>query len=126
MNAFGISNVGKGPGIEKRALLAHGFPLQSRRPKIGERIVAGIIVESVAPYEPGNIQDRVRADGVRPRRREVEGLDLGALVGRPQRRAAHRIHDQRATEVMGLLIVGIGILKPRARVAKIQMKRVRG
>ena len=86
----------------------------------------GIIVESVAPYEPGNIQDRVRADGVRPRRREVEGLDLGALVGRPQRRAAHRIHDQRATEVMGLLIVGIGILKPRARVAKIQMKRVRG
>ena len=91
MNALRVGDVGERTGIEKRALLGDGFPLEIRRAKVRERVVAGVVVVGVAPHIAGNVENSIRAYRVGPRRRDVEGQDLGALIGRPQGSAGHRV-----------------------------------
>src|SRR5664280_377030 len=54
-----------------------------------------------------------------PRRRDVEGEDLGALIGRPDGKPI------RADDADVQVVVGIGILEPGARKTKVEVQRVR-
>ena len=93
--------------------------------KIVERVVAGIVVIRVAPHEAGEIEDGVVADGVGPGGRYVKGQDLGALIGRTQWDAGQRVQVEGAIDIVKLLVVGVGSLKPGAGELKVQVKRVR-
>ena len=55
--------------------------LQVRRPQIGERIAARVVVVAVPADVSAEVEDRVVADHARVGRRDVVGVDLGALIG---------------------------------------------
>ena len=75
------------------------------------------------------VEDRGWVDDARVAGREVDGLDLRALVGRTDGQAIRP--DGHAGRVGGPLggvlgVVGVGRLEPGARVAKIEVDGVRG
>ena len=51
------------------------------RAEVGERIVAGVVVVLIAADVGAEVEDGVGADDAGIGGRDVEGLDLGALVG---------------------------------------------
>ena len=105
------------PALSKRSLLRHGFLLN--RTKVGQRIWAGIIVEGVAPHEARDIEHGIRTQNVRPRGRNVEGLDLGALIGWADQIAIRSHH------AIVQVVVRVRCLEPGAREAEVEMQSVR-
>ena len=89
---------------------------QQIRRKICKWIGARIVIVLVLSQEPAECKYRVRIDYPRPRRSDVEGLDLRALIRRAQRSASHRVSQAG----MIFLIERIRGLEPGARVLKAQ------
>jgi hypothetical protein len=57
--------------------------LKVGRTKIRKQVAAGIVVEASRRTQPPALKNGSRTDHSRPGRRNVEGLDLRALIGRP-------------------------------------------
>ena len=70
VDALGIRNIGAHARIGQRAELLHRLLLN--RSQVGQRIVAGIVVEPVLAYEHGKVQDAVVIDRPRVSRRNVD------------------------------------------------------
>ena len=103
--------------IGERALLRHALLLN--RPEVRQRsaregIAAGIVVEAVATHIGPEVEDHRVADRVRIARRQVDRLNLGALVGRSLCRSVLNETD--------LSVVSIGRLKPRPGVLHIGLQ----
>src|SRR4029077_16101142 len=89
----------------------------------------------IAPAEDSEGKDGGRADEMLPRRCQVEGLDLRALIARTQRVSGHGIHKECARRVaikpepwraqMQLCVEGVWILEPGTRVTRVEMNGVR-
>ncbi len=99
------------------------------RREIGERIAAGIVVVLIAADESAEREDGIGIDQPRPRRRDVEGLDLRALVGWTNQIAigieAAVVHGQSVPRRREFGVVGIGGLEPRPGESEIQVNGVR-
>src|SRR5438105_2958508 len=83
VDALGVVRVGPQSCVGEVAVLPDGQGLN--RAEICERIGAGVVVELIATHECSQGKNCIGTDQVRPRRCNVEGLDLGALVRRSQR-----------------------------------------
>ena len=103
-------------GIRKRPVLSHGLLLD--RAEISERVWAWVIVVSVPPNESAQAEYRSRTEESGPRGRDVESLNLRALVG----------CRKRIAEGVGLtdmqVVERIRILEPRSRESQIQVNGV--
>ena len=84
VDSFHVGNIGTKAGVGQRPVLTHGLLLKIGR-EIGKRIAARIIVVLVPPHESAEREHGVGIEQARPRRRDVEGLDLRTLVGRTNR-----------------------------------------
>src|ERR1700675_4052682 len=88
-------------------------------PERGERVVAGIIIESVPPHPAAETKDSSRIDHSSPGRRDVEALDQSALIGGADHVAVRietPIGNHHSIPRRGELAVkSVGCLKPRAR-----------
>ena len=62
VNALRVADVRERAGVEKAALLGDAFPLQILRAKIVERVIAGVVVEGVAPHVARHVEDGIRTD----------------------------------------------------------------
>ena len=82
-DAFHVGNVGVNTRIRQEPELRDGFVL--KRPQVGKRIVARVIVILVVPHVSADGEHGIRIQEADPRRRNVKGPDLRALIGRPQR-----------------------------------------
>src|ERR1700729_954256 len=78
-----VREIGARARIGECAELGDALPLQARWPEVGERIIARIVVVTVAPDEGSECKYGVGAEDVRPRGCDVEGADLRALVRWP-------------------------------------------
>ena len=67
--------------IGQPAILPDGFGLKTRN-QIGERVIAGIIVELILPRKTSQGKYGIRIDHMRPSWRNVEGSDLRSLIRR--------------------------------------------
>ena len=63
-------------GVEESTVLADCLSLQIGRPQIRKRIATGVIVQMIPPDETAKRKDGCRANKPRPRRRQVESLNL--------------------------------------------------
>ena len=127
VNAAGVSDVGAEAGVGERTLLGDGLLLEIGRAAIGEGILAGIVVEVIAAEVIVGGEDGGRADNAGVAGREVDGLNLCALVGRAYCETIGPDGD--AGGVGGplggvLRVVGVGRLEPGARVSEVQADRV--
>ena len=117
-------------GIGESPVLSDGLALNART-KIVKGIGAGVIVILVPPNETAQCKYRGRVDDMGPRRSDVKGLDLLALIRRTQGISRNRIDDEGISCIaigaraagMKLLIERIRILKPGTRV-EIQLEGV--
>ncbi len=83
VDAFHIGDIRAQAGVGQRPVLADGFLLDGA--EVGKRIVAGVVVVLVAPDKAAQREHRIGIERPGPRWRDVEGLDLRALVGRADR-----------------------------------------
>src|SRR5208283_5518722 len=128
VNAVHVGNIRARPGIRQFSRLGSGLDLEIRS-KVFQRGGARVVVVLVLANPATQRVYRTRADQVGPCRRNIEGLDLRALVrgsegqaryvadGRCARWIARKSRD---TGVI-LLVVGVWILKPGPREAQIQV-----
>ena len=70
--------------VGQAAALRDGLALQVGRPQVGERIVAGVVVELVLAQKSARVEHSVRVHYVGPGRRNVVGADLRPLIRRGQ------------------------------------------
>src|SRR3984957_3341331 len=141
MDALYVGHARPNAGVQECSVLGNRGALEILT-EVPEGIGARIVVVVVPPHEAAQRQDGGRAKQVRPDWRDVECLDLRALVRRTQRIASGRVDDERTRRIttrwrcwrchwhshgagMELLVVGIGVLKPGSSVLKIQMDGIR-
>src|SRR5580698_1230489 len=103
-------------GVCQCAVLSDGLVLQVWRPLVRKRIVARIVVIAVSPDVWSKIENRIRTNHARIRRRDIECLNLGTLIGVADIVAELVEHIQ--------IVIGIRRLKPRTAVVQVQMKGV--
>ena len=84
VNTLRVGDVGQSAGIGQRALLRDGFLLN--RTEIGKRDWCwGNSCKASRRTKPVTLKTAFGLMSVRPGRRDVEGQDLGALIGRANR-----------------------------------------
>src|ERR1700692_1326382 len=106
-----------GPILSDRGLL--------NRPEIRKRILAGVVVIGVPPHESTQRKHGVCAEHARPRRSNVKGLYLRALI-RGAYDIAVRIEPPAARPRRGKLgVKRVGRLKPGTCEAQVQVNGVR-
>src|SRR5262249_21796768 len=102
------------PGVRQRSVLRNGFLLDGG--KIVKQILVRVVVELIMANEAPQSEYRIVADETGPRRRNVESLNLRALVGWPQR-VARRICLARVQNV----VEAVGILEPGSGKTQVQL-----
>src|ERR1017187_7333758 len=100
--------------------MADGLVLD--RPQVGQRILAWVVVVGVAANVAGEVEDRVHADGVGIGWRDVEGVDLGALVGVADATEGRVSGGAAADDILNVeVVVGVGGLEPGAADAEVEV-----
>ena len=121
--------VGVEAGIGQRSLLGERLLLQVGRAQVGEGVLAGVVVEGVAAEEVARVEDSGCADDVSVGGCEVDGLDLGTLIGRAYGKAVGADGDSGGVggPLGGVLtVVGVGGLEPGAGVVEVEARGVGG
>src|ERR1700751_4075137 len=110
-------------GVQQRALLRDRLILDGT--EVGQRISAGVVVVGVLSNIGAKVEDRVRPDNSRVGGSDIEGLDLGALIGIPYI-ADHLSAAAAATDnVLDVqVVIGVWRLKPGAGVVQVHMDGV--
>jgi hypothetical protein len=129
VDAVGVGDVGAQAGVGERALLGDCLLLEIGGAEIGEGVFAGVVVEAVAAEEVVDVEDGGGVDDVGEAGGDVDGLDLGSLVGGADGKAVGADGD--AGGVGGPLggvfgVEGVGGLEPGAGVAEIKADGVGG
>ena len=127
VDAVGVGKVGVDAGIGESALLSDGLLLKIGCAEIGEGVFAGIVVEGVVAIEVAGVEDGGGAEDMGVAGRDVEGLDLGALIGRTHGETVGTDSDTCGVlrPLGGVLgVVGVGGLEPGTGVAKVKADRV--
>jgi hypothetical protein len=110
--------------VRKGASLRNRLVLQTRRPKISQRISAWIVVILILTNIRTKIEDRISSNRARIRRSDIKGPDLRALIGIsniPEDRICSR---SSANNILNIQVVkGVRRLKPRTAVIQIQVNR---
>ena len=111
------------PGVGQRAVLGDGCRLQVRWTQVRQRVGAGIVPITVSPQESAHVEDRIVADDMGERGRDVIRPDLGVLIGvahiaecrtgAAPRPIDHVLHVQ--------VVVRVGRLEPGTAVIQVQM-----
>ena len=125
--SFSVRKVGSQPGVGQPANLADALALEIGG-KIRKRIRARVVVVLVLAHEGADGKHGLRADQVNERWSDVEGSDLGMLIGGANQIAVGAqtsvVHHQ-AVPCRGILRVeGIRGLEPRTRIAQVQLEGV--
>ena len=81
VDSLGVGEIRVDAAFGEGAVLGDGRGLQVGRPQVGQGIVAGVVVIAVPADKSAEVEDRVVADDAGIGGRDIEGADLGALVG---------------------------------------------
>src|SRR5205807_10065601 len=84
LNSFRVNHIGTQTCVGEAPILTDRCRLD--RTEICEGVFARVVVELIAPDECADRKYCVRIEQASPRWRDIEGLDLGTLVG-----ASHRV-----------------------------------
>ena len=76
-----IGNIGAQSRVRQRPILRDSVLLQIGRTKVGEWVLARIVIEGIPPRPPTETKDDGRTRHSRPSRRDVEALNERPLVG---------------------------------------------
>src|ERR1700756_2138196 len=117
VNPFNERNIREYASVRQSSVLTNSLRLKWTKVRV--RILTGVIVVAVMPHEAAEGKHGARINQARPGRSDVIGLDLGTLVGRPNRSIVGPTGDAHIE-----IVVGIWILKPGSRETKVQVNRV--
>ena len=110
-----IGNICVNAGIGQSSSLRNRFALN--RPEIRQRIAARVVAVSIFPDVRTESEYGMRPEDLGKCRRNVEGLDLGVLIGIAHILAKLVEHVQ--------IVVGVRRLKPGAAIVQVQLNGIR-
>ena len=129
MNPLDVGDVGAESGIGQGAILADGLRLKVGS-EVGKRVLARVVVVLVAADESADGKDGSRIEQTNPRWRDVEGLDLRALIRRADGHSvgieAIIVGNQTFPGGRVLSVEGIRGLEPGTGEAQVQVNGIGG
>ena len=107
-------------GIQEGSLLRDRFVLDGT--EVGQRISAGVIVVGVFSNVGAKVEDRIRPENSCVGGSDIEGLDLGALIGIADIAEDRIAAAAAADNVLNVqVVIGVWRLKPGAGVVQVHM-----
>src|SRR5579863_6685069 len=106
MDALHVGDVGAKAGIFETSTLTEGLGLEVRA-EIVKRIAARIVVILIFPQEAAKCEHGICTDHAGPGWRDVERLNLRALISRSQRCACERVIENKgqAEDRIGMIFL---------------------